>query len=473
MKMITEQLARFVIETRTSDIPDAALDTARDALTDVVGVALAGTLEPVADIATHWLLELGAKPQATFWGRNLATSPAEAAFVNGVCSHALDFDDSHPNLRGHPSTTSVPAALAVGEVVGARGEDVLAACAIGLEIAGKLGRALGLGHFARGWHTTSTLGVFSATAIAARLWGLEVRQLQQAWGLAASQMSGLVRNFGTMAKPFHAGHAARCGVLSAWMARHEFTASESIFDGEDSMLKTYRGGDDGVPLADLVPHLGQPWEIIEPGIYTKRWPCCYSTHRPAGGVFALIEQHGVRTEEVSEVAIGFLPGTDTPLVHHDPQTALEGKFSIEYVVAAALLDRKLGLETFTDTMVQRPQIREIMRKVRGYAIPDTKLYSGITGYTNVAVQTPRGRFEMRVDRVPGSPAWPLTRQDRAEKFTDCAMRVLGAPDAKRLLRLCEDCRALPDVRELARATVPTLGHPSAKHAAATVNHTAK
>ncbi len=456
--MITEQLASFVIETRTADIPGAALDAARDALTDVVGVALAGTLEPVADIATHWLLDLGARPQATVWGRNLATSPAEAAFANGISSHVLDFDDSHPSLRGHPSTTCVPAALAVGEGVGAPGEDVLAACAIGVEIAGKLGRALGLGHFSRGWHSTSTIGIFATTAIAARLWGLDMRQLQRAWGLAASQMSGLVRNFGTMAKSFHAGHAARCGVLSAWMARHDFTANEDVFDGDESMLKTYRGGDDGVPLADLVQRLGQPWEILEPGIYTKRWPCCYSTHRPVGGLFALIDEHGVRTDEVREVAIGFLPGTDTPLVHHDPQTALAGKFSIEYVVAAALADRKLGLETFTDAMVQRPQIRELMRKVRGYAIPDTKLYSGISGYTDVAVETPRGRFEMRVDRVPGSPAWPLTRHDRAEKFNDCAMRVLGAPGARRLFELCEDCRALPDVRELTRATVPSLHH---------------
>jgi 2-methylcitrate dehydratase PrpD len=265
-----------------------------------------------------------------------------------------------------------------------------------------------------------------------------------------------VRNFGTMAKSFHAGHAARCGVLSAWMARHEFSANENIFDGDDSMLNTYRGGDDGVPLADVADRLGRPWEILEPGIYTKRWPCCYSTHRPVGSVFELVEQNGVRTDEVNEVAIGFLPGTDTPLVYHDPQTGLEGKFSIEYVVAAALLDRKLALETFTDAMVRRPEIRALMRKVRGYAIPDTKLYSGISGYTDVAVQTRHGRFEMRVDRVPGSPAWPLTRQDRSEKFNDCAARVLGAAGAKRLLQLCEDCRALPDVRELARATVPSL-----------------
>jgi 2-methylcitrate dehydratase PrpD len=124
-----------------------------------------------------------------------AASAADAAFANGVASHALDFDDSQPSLRGHPSATMIPAALAVGELTGASGADVLAAYALGLEIAGKLGRALGHGHFMRGWHSTATIGVMSSTAVAARLYELDAKALQTAWGLAASQVAGLVRNF--------------------------------------------------------------------------------------------------------------------------------------------------------------------------------------------------------------------------------------------------------------------------------------
>ena len=465
--MFTKALARFVIETKASDIPETILAGARDALTDTLGVALAGTLEPVADIAAHWVRDLGAKPQATFWGHDLATSVAEAAFANGVCAHALDFDDSHPSLRGHPSATMVPTALAVGEVAAAPGEEVLAAYALGLEIAGKLARGLGHGHFLRGWHTTATIGVFSSTAVAARLWGLDANGLQRAWGLAASQMSGLVRNFGTMTKSFHAGHAARCGVLSVWMVRHGFTADSAIFDGKGNALDTYRGGDDGEALSELVGSLGQPWEMAEPGIYVKRWPCCYSNHRAVGGLLTLIEKHGLQADEVTEVAIGFLPGTDTALVSYNPKTGLEGKFSIEYVAAAILLDGKLTLETFADAMVQRSRVRELMRKVRRYPIADDKLYSGVVGYTDVAVQTPRGRFEIRVDRVPGSPAWPMTETDRAGKFMDCAARVLGASGAERLLDLAQRCRTLADIRELAQATVPATGRPRQGRAAQT------
>jgi 2-methylcitrate dehydratase PrpD len=451
--MITEKLARFVIDTPHSEIPQAVLDGAQDALIDTVGSALAGTLEEVSEIAMRWVNELDAKPQATVWGQTVATSPAEAAFANGIAAHALDFDDSLPSLRGHPSATMGSAALAVGEMVGASGAEVLAAYALGLEIAGKLGRAMGQGHYLKGWHSTATLGAFSSTAAAARLWGLDAAQLQNAWGLTASQMSGLVRNFGTMTKPFHAGHAARVGVVSAWMARHGFTADPAIFDGEHNVFDTYGGGD-GEPLEALIAKLGTPWEMSEPGIYVKRWPCCYCNHRPIGGLLELMKQHDIKASEVTAIEVGFPPGSDTALVSHNPMTGLEGKFSIEYVAAATVLDGKLTLETFTDAMVQRPEARAMMAKSRRYRIEDSGVYSGVVGYNDVAIETTRGRFETRVDKVPGSPAWPMTPQDRVEKFLDCAGRVLGQPGAERLLELFQRCDELNDVRELICATVP-------------------
>ena len=266
-------------------------------------------------------------------------------------------------------------------------------------------------------------------------------------------MSGLVRNFGTMTKPFHAGHAARTGVLSAWMARHGFTADTDIFDGKNNVLETYGGGD-GLPLEELTRQLGSTWEMAEPGIYVKRWACCYCNHRPIGGLLELMKKHGIKPDEVTAIEVGFPPGADTALVSFNPTTGLEGKFSIEYVAAATVLDGKLTLETFTDAMVQRPAVRAMMAKARRYRIEDKGTYSGVVGYNDVAIDTARGRFAMRVDKVPGSPAAPMTAQDRVEKFMDCAGRVLGQPGAERLLRLFERCADLPDIRELIRATAP-------------------
>jgi len=454
--MLTKRLAEFVIDTRTTDIPAPVLAGSRYALIDTLGCALAGALEPAAELAAQWAQEMGAPGKATVWGRNLTTSAAEAAFANGIAGHALDFDDSLPSLRGHPSTTMGPAALAVGEVAGSSGADVLAAFALGLEVAGKIGRALGPGHYVRGWHTTATGGIFSATTTAARLWGLNVQQLQAAWGIAASQVAGLVRNFGTMTKPFHAGHAARSGVLAAWMAQHGFTADENIFDGDNNFFATY-GGNDGTPLAATIDTLGKPWEMLEPGIYVKRWPSCYCNARPVGGMLKLIEQHGIRADEVEAVEIGFLPGSDTALVSSDPHTGLEGKFSIEYNAAAVLLDGKLTLETFTDPMVERPAIRELMKKVKRYRIEAKGTFSGVVGYTDVMIATKRDRHTLRVDHAPGSPEWPMTETDRDEKFLDCAGRVLGEPGAQQLLGLMRGFESIPNIRTLLKATVPAAG----------------
>ncbi len=449
----TGTLSRFVVETGADEIPGAVLVAARDALIDTLGVALAGACERAAHIAARWVEENGSRPRATLWGRALRTSAAEAAFANGVSAHALDFDDSHPGARGHASASLIPAAIAAGEVVGASGREVLAAYAIGLEVAAKIGRIFGNGHLQRGWHPTASVGLIGSTAVAARLWGLEATQLERAWGVAGSQVGGLVRNFGTMTKPFHAGHAARSGLFSAWMAKQGFTADNTIFDEPGGIFAIYAGGD-GDPAEAVVASLAKPWEILDPGNFVKRWPCCYSNHRALGGLYTLIEKHALRAEEITEVAIGFLPGGDRALVSHNPKTGLEGKFSIEYVIAAALLDGPITLGTFTDAMVQRAPVQALMQKVHRIRIPDDKVYSGIAGHNEIAVTTPRGRFTLRAERVPGSPAWPMTAPDRATKFGDCTEPALGPAGTVQLLDRLQCCVELADIREITAATVP-------------------
>lgn len=451
--MLTQRLAQFVVDTALADLPPAALDHARNAFIDTVGCGLAGTTEPVGRLAIQWAQDAGTRAQCAVWGTAQGASPAMAAYVNGVTSHALDFDDAMPTLRGHPSTTLVPAALAVGQAAGASGEAVLAAYVLGLEIAGKLGAAVGDGHYFRGWHTTSTIGTLAATAVAGRLWGLTADELRTAWGLAASQASGLVCNFGSMVKPMHAGHAASCGVQAAWMARHGLSAQASIFDVEGGFMSTYGGGD-GPPLAELAGRLGQPWEIFEPGVFVKRWPCCYANHRIIGGILALMAEHGIEAGEIEAIEAGFLPGGDSALISRDPRRGLEGKFSIEYVAAALVLDGKITLGSFTDDMLARPAVRALMAKVHRRRIESDGVYSGLKGYSEVSILTrSRGRYDCRVDRTPGSPAWPLTDADFAQKFMDCAGLALGEAAARQVLALLQDLRSLPGVQDLAQATL--------------------
>lgn len=451
--MLTQRLAEFIINTPTAAVPADVLDASRDALIDTIGCALAGSVDEVSAIALRYVRDLGARKEATIWGSTVSTTMAEAAFVNGVLGHALDFDDVQANVHGHPSTTLIPAVIAVGEAVGASGNDVLAAYAIGLEVSGKLGVALGTGHYQRGWHATATTGVFASAAAAARLLKLNVTQMQHALGIAASQASGLIHNFGTMTKPFHAGHAARCAVQAALLARAGMTASTTIFDGSKSFLTTY-SEKDGEPLAPLLDQLGKPWEVIAPGISFKRWPCCYCNHRSIGAMLPFLKQHDIKAEDVEKVEIGFPPGSDTALIHTNPQTGLEGKFSIEYVATAMLLDRKVNIDTFEDAMVQRPEVRKLMPSVKRYRIESDKMFTGAVGFNEIYIKTKSNEYRLREERAPGSPQWPVLADERDEKFLDCAARVLGATGAKRALDLAINTQTLTNVAELARSLVP-------------------
>ena len=454
--MLTQRLAEFVINTPTAAVPANVLDASRDALIDTVGCALAGSIDDVSKIALKYVSDLGSRKEATIWGTPVATTMAEAAFVNGVFGHALDFDDVQANVHGHPSTVLIPAILAVAEATGANGKEVLAAYAIGLEVAGKLGVALGTGHYQRGWHATATTGVFSSTAAAARLLKLNVTQLQHALGIAASQASGLIHNFGTMTKPFHAGHAARCAVQSALLARAGMTASTTIFDGSKSFLTTY-SEKDAEPFEPLVAQLGKTWEVIAPGISFKRWPCCYCNHRSIGAMLPFLKQHDIKAEDVEKVEIGFPPGSDTALIHTNPQTGLEGKFSIEYVATAMLLDRKVNIDTFDDAMVQRPEVRKLMPNVKRYRIESDKMFTGAVGFNEIYIKTKSNEYRLREDRAPGSPQWPVLADERDEKFLDCSARVLGSTGAKRALELAVGMEKLSNAAEFTRALVPAQG----------------
>jgi 2-methylcitrate dehydratase PrpD len=454
--MLTDCLASFIADISTEDISDEVYDAARRAIIDTLGVALAGSCEPVAEIAADWVSETGAKTGATVWGKNLSSHSANAAFANGVSAHALDFDDSLPSGRGHMSACLVPTVLSMGEVLGSSGRDILAAYAIGLEISGVLGRVFGPGHQRRGWHPTATVGTFAATAAAAYLAGLESKSVARAFGIAGSQIAGLARNFGTMTKSFHIGRAAQSGVMAAGLVKKGLTSDGAIFDEAGNVIEIYAGGD-GEPIEDVLSSIGSPWTILSPGNCVKRWPCCYSGHRTVAAMIELIERHVIDVNDVTEVSVSFLPGGDASLLSTDPQSGLEGKFSIEYIVAAMLLDGELKMNTFKDAMVMRPEARQLMQRVRRIHIRDEKFYSGISGYNDITIVTSSNRFEVREERVPGSRDWPLSAPEQEEKFIDCASLVLGGSAAADLLGLINQMDTADNIQSMMKATVPSKG----------------
>ena len=324
---------------------------------------------------------------------------------------------------------------------------MLAAYACGLEAGAKIAPALGPDHYFRGWHTTATAGVFAAAAIAARLLRLSAGATAHAFGIAASQAAGLTKNFGSMTKSLHVGHAAQCGITAATLAAKGFTASTTVFEGDTGFIAAYRG-ERYAAFEDLMRKLGAPWELEQPGLYRKRFPCCYAAHRPAAGLMELLAEEGIATEDIQAIRIGYLPGVQHPMIHHDPQTGLEGKFSTEYCMAAAALDRRLDIGSFADAAVQRPAVRALMRTVSAWEIPDTGVYNGLTGYNDVEVEAGGRVFKKRITRTPGSPDWPVAGADLEAKFLGCAREALSESEAQALLGALRGVDALADVAAL-------------------------
>lgn len=445
--MLTERLARFVCETRT--LPRDVEDAAKVALMDTLGCALAGFPEQAAALARDHVADMGARPAATVWGSVLRTAPAEAAFVNAVATHVLDFDDTLATLRGHASAPTLAVALAVAEQTGASAKAALLAYAIGIEVAGKLGRIFGDNHYLNGWHNTATVGIFAATAVAAKLRGDDERTLRHAWGIAAAECGGVLRNFGTMSKSFQAGHAARSAVVAEDLARRGYTANEVIFDGEDSFQRLY--GSNVEDAACHIERLGTPWDLVDPGMNYKRWPCCYCSHRGLGGLIDLMAEHRIEPSEIEKIRIGFPPGADEPLAYDDPQTGLEGKFSIYHAAAVALVTGAAGEPQFADGVVRDPRVVAVRERV---TIDADKAIRKLEAHVTVTLRDGR-TLERHVEHALGTIQRPMSDADLEEKFRSLAADVLPPAQIDGLIATCWKLDALPDVGAIARAAAGT------------------
>ncbi len=450
---VTRTLADFIAGFPTDRIPAEAFEAATRAILDTLGVALAGSVEPPATISARIAPDLPAG--AVLWGQKRRTAPAYAALVNGTAAHALDYDDVQHTLRGHPSAPVVPALFAAAEVTGASGRELLAAYVIADEVAGRLGQAIGAPHYVAGWHNTSTLGALAAAAGCARLLGLGSDGTCRALGIAASMASGLKKNFGTMTKPLHAGLAARVGFEAASLASLGFTADAEIFDGPLGFLSVYAAGGN-VNAGALVTGLGDRWQVLDPGIAVKIYPCCAETHRALDAMFLLLGESPFKPDEVEKIEALVSP-VGTPLIHTSPRTGLEGKFSMEYCLAAAILDRQINLATFTDEMVNRPEARALMAKVRRVWDESLPVGSGLqddlrsgTDVPLVKVYLKDGRvLAKRVEEPKGDPKNPVGWAELVAKFRDCAGRVLSPGAVDRLVELIRNLGTLPDIREVA------------------------
>lgn len=449
----TQELASWATATGYEQLPPLVVDRSRAAIIDTTAAILAGVREPVTRITTEMVAEDGCRPVAAQLGTGFRTSPDNAALLNGVSGHALDYDDVSASVEGHPSVVVMPAALAAAEVAGASGRELVGAYAVGVEVMAKLALALGQRHYRAGWHATSTLGTLGAAVAAGRLLGLDAAQMAAALGIAVSEASGSRQNFGTMVKPFHAGHAAGCGVRAARLARAGMTASAEALEGRLGYLALFSGGGEPASPAGL----GAPWDLEVTGLSVKKYPCCFAIHRAADGLLAA-RARGLAPEQVEEISVTVPPGGLEPLIYERATTGLEGKFCMGYALAAALVDGRLALETFTDQMVGRPQVQRLAERVRAQESPALEAQHNPIeeAYVEVEVRLRDGsQVAERVEQPLGSPSRPLGAEDLRAKYRDCAATVLEPEQVESSLRALERLQTLDSVTHLVSELTPS------------------
>ena len=447
---VIEQLAAYAAAEAFDKLPEAAVGAARRAILDTLGVMLAGSAEVTAGRVRAAIAHRGGNGEAVVAGTALRAPAEDAALANGTAAHALDYDDVQASLSGHPSAPVLPAALALAEARRAPGAALLTAFVVGVEIEAKLGRAMNPGHYETGWHATSTLGVFGAAAAAARLLGLPAERTAHALALAASMASGIKANFGTDGKPLHAGHAARCGIEAARLAEAGCAGNLRALEHPDGFGATY--GTANPRAWDLTTAgLGAPHEVAEPGIGIKRYPACASTHQALDATLALAEEHGIAASQVQAVECGVYYLAPHQLIYDRATTPLEGKFSMPYCVAVALLDRAVGLAQFTDDRVRRADVQALMGRVRMFVHPEQTTRDCLpTRFSEVTITLADGRQVSRRVRVAkGQPSNPLTDAELAAKFRDCATRVLPEDRAEAVASAVGRLEAMSDVGALA------------------------
>jgi 2-methylcitrate dehydratase PrpD len=415
---LTQDLGAFVARVGAEGVPDAARQIAKTGFIDCIATMVAGSHEEATATIVSALSPLPAG-KVPLWFGPLRTSASEAALINGVAAHALDYDDVA--LRGHPSAALVPAILAVGQELGSTGAQMLDAYVAGYEVwANLVGRETDIHHI-KGWHPTGIFGSIASSAACAVLRRLNATRSSHALGLGASQSAGLMANFGSMAKPFHAGRAAQAGVMAARLAAAGFTAQPDALEHPQGFLAAVspKGNVDRErPVGDI----GKTWQIVSERLNVKKYPTCYYTHRSLDAVLDLLKETPIDPNEVERVDVSISRENATVLRNHRPDSALSAKFSIEFAMAGALVARKVGLAELDDEFVRSEKVQALYDAVHVTPLenydPDSP-GSAMTDQVVITTSDRRRHESAAVRYARGHAQLPLSKADLRGKFIDC------------------------------------------------------
>lgn len=458
VETLTAQVAEFAVNTQFSEVPTETIDLGKKSILDGLGLALSGSKAETAGLIEQYIKSLGCEAGgASVLGSAAKHPPRFAALANGIAIHVDDFDDTQLaaakdrvyGLLVHPTVCVLPAALATAEISGKSGKDLLLAYELGVEVECKIAEAISPRHYEDGFHSTGTCGVFGGTSACAKLKGLDVVHTARSFAIAASHAAGLRENFGTMMKAFQAGHATESGVVAADLAAMGWTGAEQILEAQRGFFHAYGGTFDPAAIVD---RLGNPWTFQNPGVSIKPFPSGSLTHPGMTEILRLIRANSIRAADVERVDIGTNHNMLNTLIHHKPTTGLQAKFSMEFCMAILLLDGKADQTKFTDIVVNRPDVQEMISRVQFYTDPEAEKagYDKMTTILKITLKDGRV-IRGKADFGKGSPVNPMSYDEVAAKFLGCAaFAEWPTPKAKQVIELVRKLEDLPDVRTLTK-----------------------
>ena len=442
---VSARIAKFVTALKYESIPPQALATAKVAVRDCLGVALAGSQEEDARICAQIARAENAKEETTVIGQGFKTSALNAVLANGTAAHAMDFDHSF-TLMGQPTAPIIPASFALGEALGASGRQILEAYVAGYEVTAKLVHSL-RDSTHEGWHAPSTLGSFGAAAACSKLLGLSAGQVQMALGITASMASGVVANFGTMTKPLHVGLGARNGVLAAKLAASGFTANAQAIEAGVGFYQTLHRD---TPIHEAaIEELGHSYGLLTDGLRIKPYPCGGLTHQVIDSALEFRAKHKLTPEMIEGIDVDVVKHTFDRIAFRVPQNGIQGKFCMPYLVARAIIDGKVSLHAFTDDAVRDQNILKFAEKVQMRLDNNLKKTDAGGRPCRVTVRLKNGQsFSREAQHAKGSPEFPMTEEDLRAKFSECARQTVNESAAARALQQIENLETVADVRSL-------------------------
>ncbi len=454
---LTQEVANYVFKTRYRDIPPEVVRLAQGFILDGFGVALAGSTDECSRIVQAHVRQMGGKGESMVLGTSLLAPMPKAALANGVAGHAMDYDDTQLStskeavygLLTHPTTPVLAAVLAVGEKERIGGEEFLLAYILGVEVECRIADAINPRHYQSGFHSTATMGGLGAAMAAGKILGLKEEALIRTLGIAASMASGLRENFGTMTKPLHAGRAAENGVTAALLARAGFSAATNILEARRGFYNAMAGGYDESKIAGK---LGGTYFMKAPGISIKPYPSGSLSHPAQDLILDLVRQHDLHAEDIATIDVGTNSNVPTALIYPMPKTALEGKFSIPFCMAIAVLERKAGIAQFVDRKVRDKKVVEMMKRVTLYVDDELEALGYDQVRSRIRIKLTNDKLiEGRYDVARGHPEKPMSWAELGEKFRDCASLVLPSKSAEEAIQLVGRMDQLRSLSPLLRA----------------------